>query len=275
MPERYCEHCGTSDHHIAIHKHHVKSRGAGGPEIPENEIQLCAMCHTKVHSGHIKRSILIAIIAKRLEVAVESIYNTLGWIFDGKTLEEIRGIDLPGLENPYMGKSLEEVLSDYFMEVEKETGSIWNRAALLTTMQECYGLKPNAIASFTGNSASTCRKMIKTFSVFGDPDTRITYLSFRHHQEASYSTDPYRWIAEAADNEMSTRQLREAIKADGLGPVAVKEQRMAKAERITMMISEILAIEDEVSRWLTEQCEIVLKTRPYGSLKSTSGATIN
>jgi len=41
----FCETCGT----YGIHVHHIKTRGAGGTDKPENLIALCPECHHEVH----------------------------------------------------------------------------------------------------------------------------------------------------------------------------------------------------------------------------------
>lgn len=48
----YCELCGR---HGIMHVHHIKSKGSGGGDVPDNLICLCWGCHRKVHDGVIKR----------------------------------------------------------------------------------------------------------------------------------------------------------------------------------------------------------------------------
>jgi len=59
----YCEYCGGRS---SLQVHHIKSRGAGGGDVAENLICLCAICHGQVHSGHIERWILHEIVARRV-----------------------------------------------------------------------------------------------------------------------------------------------------------------------------------------------------------------
>jgi len=51
----FCRKVGPTD------MHHIKTRGSGGDDTPENLIELCRMCHTFAHNGHIKRQWLEAI----------------------------------------------------------------------------------------------------------------------------------------------------------------------------------------------------------------------
>ncbi len=41
-----CAACGDWQN---VSGHHIKSRGAGGHDIPENLIPLCIRCHTEIH----------------------------------------------------------------------------------------------------------------------------------------------------------------------------------------------------------------------------------
>lgn len=50
--KRYCEYCGK---YGDTHHHHIRSRGAGGGDTPENLITLCFVCHTKAHDGNISK----------------------------------------------------------------------------------------------------------------------------------------------------------------------------------------------------------------------------
>ena len=47
-----CELCYK---HARTEVHHIKSRGAGGDDLPANMIALCPICHHKVHQGNIPR----------------------------------------------------------------------------------------------------------------------------------------------------------------------------------------------------------------------------
>lgn len=51
----FCRKVGPTD------MHHIKTRGSGGDDTEENLIELCRLCHTMVHNGHIKRQWLEAI----------------------------------------------------------------------------------------------------------------------------------------------------------------------------------------------------------------------
>lgn len=52
----YCQYCGRTG---IMQVHHIKSKGSGGNDTPDNLISLCIDCHAKAHSGQIKRGDLI------------------------------------------------------------------------------------------------------------------------------------------------------------------------------------------------------------------------
>lgn len=64
----FCEYCGTDAG--PFHVHHLRSRGAGGDDVPGNLINLCAgpgrpNCHDHAHAGHIPREVLARTVAVR------------------------------------------------------------------------------------------------------------------------------------------------------------------------------------------------------------------
>ena len=48
--EGVCKLCGREG---ASEKHHKKSKGSGGDDTEENLIEVCRICHTKLHTGEI------------------------------------------------------------------------------------------------------------------------------------------------------------------------------------------------------------------------------
>lgn len=46
-----CEICGKKGQ---TEKHHIKTKGSGGNDTKENLIEVCRICHTKIHTGEIK-----------------------------------------------------------------------------------------------------------------------------------------------------------------------------------------------------------------------------
>jgi 5-methylcytosine-specific restriction endonuclease McrA len=50
-----CQVCGR---YGAVEVHHIKSRGSGGGDTPDNLISLCYKCHTKAHTGKLSKDFL-------------------------------------------------------------------------------------------------------------------------------------------------------------------------------------------------------------------------
>lgn len=79
----WCEWCGGP---VNCGPHHIISRGAGGPDIKENLVQLCLKHHREAHNGKIPKRRLFMIVAMRMRIPVEEVISRI---------EEIvgRGID--------------------------------------------------------------------------------------------------------------------------------------------------------------------------------------
>ena len=58
-----CEYCGKKN--CYTNTHHIKSKGAGGDDTEDNLIELCGVCHRKVHDGLISKQELLKIVRKR------------------------------------------------------------------------------------------------------------------------------------------------------------------------------------------------------------------
>ena len=54
----WCEYCGKTG---VIHVHHLKSKGSGGHDTPENLMSLCKDCHSAVHNGQISKQSLLRV----------------------------------------------------------------------------------------------------------------------------------------------------------------------------------------------------------------------
>jgi len=59
-----CQVCGST---WELQVHHIKSRGSGGGDVPENLICLCVECHTKAHAGRIPKWYLRSIAEKEIQ----------------------------------------------------------------------------------------------------------------------------------------------------------------------------------------------------------------
>jgi len=65
-----CEYCGQPGNNV----HHILTKGSGAPDIAENLINLCFICHTRVHQGNIKRESLFEIVSIREFKHIDEFY---------------------------------------------------------------------------------------------------------------------------------------------------------------------------------------------------------
>lgn len=70
-----CEICGARCYRNE--PHHIISRGAGGPDIQENLIQLCPKCHREVHDGKYDNNLLFRVVASRLHKSQQEVEETI------------------------------------------------------------------------------------------------------------------------------------------------------------------------------------------------------
>lgn len=78
--KKTCELCGRP---CAGEPHHIKTRGAGGSDVPENLIQLCGRCHRAAHDGKIPKEQLQRIVARKLGITEAELQGRLAAI-EGK-----------------------------------------------------------------------------------------------------------------------------------------------------------------------------------------------
>jgi len=207
---KFCQVCGKYQE-SGLHVHHIKTRGSGGGDTPDNLVRLCYECHTRVHAGTLK-------------------------------IETVVVRELPGVEEVL------QVFTDY--RELTESGQ-WGQAAALTVLKAGLKMTARQISADTGLSPAMIREMLRTYSAFHDESTRVPDLSFYHHRLASRAENPYEWIQKAAENDWSTRQLDEAMKMAGAVSVkARKEKLLAKAEKAFRMVDEVFAEGGEPSEWL-------------------------
>lgn len=67
-----CEVCGKPAYGDP---HHIESVGSGGPDVEENQIQLCKFCHSVAHSGKMPKRFLFSIVAKRMKQDIDDLID--------------------------------------------------------------------------------------------------------------------------------------------------------------------------------------------------------
>lgn len=276
VQKNYCERCGSPAYG---EPHHIRPRSLGGPDIKENLIQLCRDCHLLAQEYKIPVVELLKIVARREEKTVEEISRLTQWnlvLPEGADDQEESGgqklsdpvraalKDCRRLIN-YSDDSipcLDEAIQLFVMCKEHEEDGKWGQAAVLVILRHGFGMKTSRVSSECGISPSLVREMTRTFLAFSDETTRVAELSFYHHRLAATRTDdPQKWIALAADNGWSTRQMVEQIK---LAECTTEEQQeeavLGKAERAFRMVCEVMETGGEPATWLERQLENLLFT---------------
>ncbi|NMP23817.1 hypothetical protein [Sulfobacillus harzensis] len=110
--------------------------------------------------------------------------------------------------------------------VEAEHATQWTLADLAREAAEEIGVSPRQVASDWGLSASTVRTLVRVVRTFS-PEQRSPVLSFSHYRIAASTANPAEWVARAEDEQWSTRDLRDAIRAAHAADPAEERRRQA------------------------------------------------
>ncbi len=199
LDSKICEYLGCLE--PAAEVHHIKTRGAGGSDIRPNLIHLCVQHHKQAQEYKIDRLVLVQIVAKREKVTPEDVCASIG----------IPAPDcFPPLPEVTPMPTLEESIQAYISLEEQERECRWIKGQLLDSILKT-GAKASWIASQVGTSRSLINKLVKTYRAFPEADMRVPELSFEHHFVAATSNNSAEIIARAADEQLSTRQMRKLI----------------------------------------------------------------
>ena len=107
----------------------------------------------------------------------------------------------------------------------------WTLAALAVE-GAALGQTPKQMAGPFGRSASRVRRLLQVWRAFPAAEDRPEGLAFDHYEETVTTEAPADWIAVAADEHWSVRQLRDAIKvAQAADPSQVQQDRLEGAWR--------------------------------------------
>lgn len=242
----YCEYSGRLG---CSHVHHIRPRSQGGDDIPENLISLSPEIHQAVHDGKIDRRVLTLIVARREGLAPKEVCARIG---------EPVPSEWPDY-NPPDPPSWEEILQLLLSLEEAQDDCKWQQGEVLAALAEC-GVSQRTIATEIGKSSSYVRERIKTWRAFPEEGTRVRDLSWQHHRIAAKTDDPQGWIAKAADNGWSTRDLERAIK-EARNPnsaLTQEEKELKQAEALFAKLEEVVAKGGPAGKWLLEKTENLL-----------------
>ncbi|KLU61447.1 HNH endonuclease [Peptococcaceae bacterium CEB3] len=241
--------------------HHIKSRGAGGDDIKENLISLCGECHRKAHDGNIARQTLVQIVADREGIGYDEVCAKIR-LYPSALEKPSKPTELPeGGALPRQEPSLEEMISAYVQIDEQEKNARWIKGQLLSAMLDS-GVQQGWLASQVGSSTAQIRELVKVYRAFPQEGMRVPSLSWYHHRVAANSPDPAKYIQEAADQELSTRQMRKAILEDEGKQNIVQEEQSAEqkqAEKILKTVDAFLAKGGEAAEYLKAQLAVLIQ----------------
>lgn len=95
--------------------------------------------------------------------------------------------------------------------------ALWSQADAAFALRSFWRSKTaSELAAANGLSPSYIRQLIRTADAF-PPNIRRHDLSFTHHKLAAMTDAPARWLALAAANGWSKREMAEAIRVDRHG----------------------------------------------------------
>lgn len=257
-----CEKCGRPSYGDP---HHIKTRGAGGGNNKENQIDLCNDCHRDAQEYKIPQHELIVLVARREQRTIGQIYEAIGLPVPSE--HETEKDAIPSPPDPFESLSLEELLQVIIdNRVKSDECQFVQGKALKVAMRK--GVKAGYLASQANFSTSQVRVLVKVYEAFPDEDSRVYELSWSHHKIAAYTSNPSFWIERAADEAMSTRQMREAvIREEGTEEQkrtalleAGKEMELAKS--VLREVEEVIARGGEPAQWLKTELLNLLKSRP-------------
>lgn len=245
-PIVWCEYCGKPGY---TEEHHIKTRGAGGKDIELNKIRLCVEHHRASQEYKIDHLALVQLVAKREKVTPEEVCQAIGITVPDK---------FQSIQEKEQEPGIEELIQAYISLEEQERDSKWAKAQLLEAMLSA-GAKASWLASQLEISVSLIRKMVKTFKAFPEEDTRVCELDFEHHFVAATSDKPAVMIARAADEQLSTRQMRKLIVEEEASS-AVKEiakdedkKEMHKAQAAVVNIKDVLTRGGPAAEWVKKE----------------------
>ncbi len=129
-----------------------------------------------------------------------------------------------------MPRSHEELTQLALNLVDADRQVQWGIADYALEDKDGNGLSADAIASAWGMKAATVNKLIRAARLFPREEDRLAELSFSHFVTACATTDPHAWIAKAADQHWSTRDLADEIKvAKAADPAEAQRSRIDSA----------------------------------------------
>ena len=261
--KEYCEYCGAR---AFGEPHHIKPRSLGGDDIRENLIQLCAKHHDQADElKTLSHHVLIPIVARREGLKLSQVYQAVGFLEPQEEPEEKLEEKIQDyLSGPQKAcivvdaeKPLDELVQNLASLVEAEEETRWLQGEIVHHLVG-RGVKKGWIASQVGKSATYINALLVTYRAFPDEGSRVPELKWTHHKIAATKgkSDPQAWVARAADEQMSTRQMERAIvmeegeNEEKAGIVKQEEKELRRARKVFAEVEAVLERGGPAGEWL-------------------------
>ena len=157
-----------------------------------------------------------------------------------------------------MQDSYDQIISRIIDLSQASDENLWSQAALFFYAREGMCVKAGQIASDAGYSAVYVRELSKTHQVFPDEDSRPykEAITFSHYRMCAKTDDPHSWIAQAAENAWSVRELIKALAGEKM------PDELREASRVLAKVESILDSEGEAAAWLWNEINSLLDRIP-------------
>ena len=122
-------------------------------------------------------------------------------------------------------------LAVFLQLLEVERDNLWAQADWALHMTATYGRKTaQMVATDSGLSSAYVRQLVATAKAFPE-GTRAADLSFTHHKIAAFTEDPEKWIQQAVEEDLSVKELKQAV-TDKQDRISEAEEARRAAERL-------------------------------------------
>lgn len=240
----YCEKCGKSGGEF--HTHHIRSRGAGGSEARANKINLCPQCHADAQEYRIKPYELFIIAARREKVTVREVYEAAG-VAVPDNIDEMEQIAQK--EESFL-KTAEDIISSLISLQQDRDHAQFVLGQGVDVLKD-RGLTLKWVASQLRISQTYARQLYQVYRAFPEESDRVAELSWTHHRIATDTGEPHSWIKRAADGQMSTREMIEAVKKE----TGQEKTPRDRAEEAVRKVKKVLEEGGSAADWLLDELE--------------------
>lgn len=166
--------------------------------------------------------------------------------------------------------SMEQLMQAYRQVEERESEARWAKGQLLYALLSDKTLSQKWLCARLGVSPSEIQELVNVYRMFPDERTRVPSLSWHHHQIATNSSDPARYMAMANGENLSIWELREKVWIEQrrvpINP-GKNDERKKKAELLLKDIENIIAKVEGPAHWFYDQLQALIYAEKKGVSK--------